>query len=147
MGTNAIDYLTGIEPTKYATKNITDLASIVTVLLNIVIGIGISIAILSVCYSAIMYTLSKGDKTETEKAWHTFIWGVIAAGFSLASIGIKNGVLGAIGVKDDLIPNVIAPAGIPDGVGKPAPAAPPPVAPPAGPKVPPVTPAPPVEGI
>jgi hypothetical protein len=75
------------------------IGNISAIVLNFLIGVGFSIGIIAIAYSAYMYTMSGGNPDNTKKAWHAFLYGVIGAMFSIALIALKNIVVKGIGVE------------------------------------------------
>lgn len=61
--------------------------------INVSIGVGFSIGILSVAYSGMLYVMSSGDPKETKKAWNAFLWGAIVTILTIGILVIKNAIL------------------------------------------------------
>ena len=75
------------------------LVVIVSMVINVLIGVGFMIGIIAIVLSAIKYTMSQGDPDKTKEAWRAFIYGVIAAAISLGAVALKVIVLKAFGVE------------------------------------------------
>jgi len=73
--------------------------TVVSMVLNVLMGIGFAISIVAIAFSAILYTMSGGDPEKTSRAWRAFINGVIAAAISIGAVAIKVIVLKAFGVE------------------------------------------------
>ena len=65
-------------------------------IINVVMGISFSVAVISIAYSGFLYAMSAGDPKNTKTAWNTFLWGVIAVGITLAAFALKRIVAGGI---------------------------------------------------
>ncbi len=68
-------------------------------LINLFMGLGFGIGIMSIAYSAILYSHSEGDPKKTEVAWNAFILGIIAACVSIGVLSVKGAILQSIGVQ------------------------------------------------
>lgn len=90
-----------------ALNNIKSISDVLAIALNVLMGAGFAIALASIGWSAIQYTLSAGDPKAASTAWSTFLWGVIAAAVSLGALGIKVAILGTTGVKDANLTNAL----------------------------------------
>ena len=69
---------------------------------NLMIGVGVSIAIIAIAYAFLQYTTSAGDPDKISKAGRALIWAVIAAFVSLAAVAIKTGFFGALGAFESV---------------------------------------------
>jgi len=74
-------------------SNVTSLSDVLALALNVIVGVGFSVGIISVAYSGILYATSSGDPKNTKKAWEVFLWGAIAFMVTLGSFVIKNAIL------------------------------------------------------
>ena len=87
--------------------NSTSISDILGLVLNLVMGIGFSIALISVAYSGITYVLSSGDPKNTSKAWAGFLYGGIAALVTLGAFVIKNAIIKLTGADGAQILNAV----------------------------------------
>lgn len=85
-------------------SGISKISDILGMILNLVMGVGFSLSIIMVAYSAILHTMSGGNPDKTKQAWQAFLWSAIAGIITIVAFGLKAGVIGLIGVKD---PNII----------------------------------------
>lgn len=94
------NYLQGIDSNpSSALGNSGQVAPLLNLVINIMLGAVFSISVISIAYAGIMYTLSRGDKVETHKAYSTFLWGTIAAAMTLGAVAIKNIIFGIFGAS------------------------------------------------
>jgi hypothetical protein len=56
---------------------------------NILIGIGFSIAIISVVYSGFMFARSSGDPKVSKKAYDTFLFGAVAMALVMGAVALR----------------------------------------------------------
>ncbi len=87
-----------LDPEKANLARINDIPSLLGIVMNLVIGIGLSLAIISTAYAFILYILSSGDPKNTQKAWQTFLWGVIVFAITAGAVAIKAIFMNVIGV-------------------------------------------------
>jgi hypothetical protein len=84
---------------------ITSFENILGIILNVVMGVGFSISLISIAFSGILYVTSSGEPKNTAKAWSGFLWGAIAGMVTLFAFVIKAAVLGLVGVSNANIVN------------------------------------------
>lgn len=82
----------------YSPPNINTFSELAAITLNVILGVGFSLSIVAMAYSAYMYILSGGNPEMTKKAWNAFLWGFIGGVIILGSVALKRMVLNAIGV-------------------------------------------------
>ena len=88
---------TDIDPEEANLSHINDIPSLLGIAMNLVIGIGISLAIISMAYAFILYIVSSGEPKNTQKAWKTFLWGVIVFAVTAGAVAIKAIFINIIG--------------------------------------------------
>ncbi len=76
-------------------------------ILNIVIGLGFGLSIISIAYAMILYITSAGDPNKTQTAWNAFLWGVVAGMISISVLGLRRIILTALGVSEDAASGII----------------------------------------
>lgn len=76
------------------------LGALFGVFLNILIGVGFTIAIGSIAWSGIQYVTSFANPKAHERAWRTFIWGVVAAIIVIIALSVKAAVAGVFNVSN-----------------------------------------------
>lgn len=95
------DYLSGLGNVNRSTTAGVEsgqIAPILGIIINFMIGGIFSVCILSIAYAGIMYTMSRGDKVEVHKAYSTFLWASIAAAITVGVVAIKNAIVGTFGL-------------------------------------------------
>jgi len=101
-------YLENLNPNTSTTLGKSDqVAPLLGLVINILLGAVFSICIISMAYAGIMYVLSRGDKAEVHKAYSTFIWSAIAAAMTLGAVAIKNIIFNTIGVSGPTVSNTL----------------------------------------
>ena len=84
---------------------ISGIGDILAIALNVIMGVGFSLAIISIAYAGIQYITSSGDPKNTQRAFSGFLWGAIAAAVTLLSFVIKNSIIKLTTVSDTNILN------------------------------------------
>lgn len=69
-----------------------NVSTILSVIINTLLGVGFSLSIVGVTVSFIMFILSKGDIKAIDKARNALLWSVVAGAVSIGVIAIKNAV-------------------------------------------------------
>ena len=98
------EYINGITQAPNPT-GLDSLKGIMALILNVVMGVGFSLSIISLAYAGLTYVTSSGDPKNTAKAWSGFLWGAISGIVTLAAFAIKKAVLTSIGVDSNLVNN------------------------------------------
>lgn len=93
------------DPERDPTSYYGDIYSLPNILINFVMGVSFSIALISIVYSGFLYANSSGDPKRAKKASDTLLWGVVAFAITLGALTIKyllvGGVFGVPSVPDN----------------------------------------------
>lgn len=81
------------------------LSDLLGITVNVFMGTGYALGFVSMGYSGILYSLSRGDIKETGKAWDAFLWGIIAILVSTFAVVFKNIVAALADVNSKYITN------------------------------------------
>ena len=73
-----------------------DLMTIVSRIINVVIGLVGLISVVMIIYGGIQYTLSAGDSGKVKKAKDTILYGIIGLIIALLAFAIVNFVIGSL---------------------------------------------------
>lgn len=74
----------------------------VVVGVNVMLGVGFSISIITAAYSAVLFVTSGGDPDRVKTAYRAAMWSIIALGVTIAAVAFKNIVFNLIGANPDL---------------------------------------------
>jgi hypothetical protein len=91
-----------------ASEGIT-MGGLLVLAVNLMIGVGFTLAIITSAYAMIEYATSAGDADKVSNAGRTLRWAVISALVTAGSIGIKTAFFGALGADagvTDVITNI-----------------------------------------
>ena len=102
---NPFNYIDGLTVGTDSLLHIQSIGDVLGIIINVLMGSGFAISLACIGYSAIQYALSAGDPKAAQTAWHSFIWGVIAAAVSLGALVIKLAIARTIGVTSTDITN------------------------------------------
>lgn len=101
------DIISGVNPSPSgALDRFGSVGNISGILINLVWGVGFSIGILAIAYSALLYILSGGNPDKTKRAWNAFLYGVIGTALAIGVFALKNIVVRGFGVDSPDIENV-----------------------------------------
>lgn len=70
-------------------NNFTSIGSFVAAILNILMGIGFSIAIITIAYSGFLFANSSGDPKASKKAYDTLLYGAVAAAIVIGAVSLR----------------------------------------------------------
>jgi hypothetical protein len=75
-------------------------------ILNILIGIGFSIAVIAVAYAGFLFANSSGDPKSAKKAYDTFLYGAIAMALVVGAVALR--VLISQGIFGIVTPDIVS---------------------------------------
>jgi uncharacterized membrane protein YidH (DUF202 family) len=91
-------------------SNFTSIGGFAYAVLNIIIGIGFSIAVIAVAYSGFMFANSSGDPKTQKKAYDTFLYGAIAMALVIGAVAVRLLISrGIFGITTEIIVNTAPP--------------------------------------
>ena len=74
-------------------------AKLLIIFVNILIGIGFSLSIVSITVGFVTFVISQGNPEKTKKAWDTVLYGALALVVSLLVVALKGILVGMVGVS------------------------------------------------
>lgn len=83
------------------------LGTLLGAMINIAMGIGFGMAIVSLAWAFYQYTISQGDPKATQQAWGTFVWGCISLGVAFGLVIFKTVLVKLLGVGDSNMTNAL----------------------------------------
>lgn len=75
-------------------SGITKMSDVLNVVVNVLIGSGFAISIITMGYAMFQYAMSRGEPKEIATAYNTALWGFIAAVVSLVATALR-----VVGIK------------------------------------------------
>lgn len=89
----------GVAPTS-GIATIDSITDIFNLAINILIGSGFAISIITIGYAMFQYAMSKGEPKETAVAYNTALWGLTAAIVSILAVSLRYAVIKLFGVTN-----------------------------------------------
>ena len=79
---------------------IDSVADVLNVVINVLIGSGFAISIITMGYAMFQYAMSRGEPKEIATAYNTALWGFIAAVISLLATALRFAGIKLFGVTN-----------------------------------------------
>ena len=75
------------------------IAEVVSMAINLIIGVGFSVGLLCIAYSFYLYVMSGGNPEKTSRAWRAFIYGMWGTAVTVGAVVLKEIILRGFGVE------------------------------------------------
>ncbi|MBN1162799.1 hypothetical protein JXA34_03615 [Patescibacteria group bacterium] len=102
LATNPTEFL----DTVYNGSGVPDLdlslGGLVTLFVNLLIGVGLSISIITFAYAALEYAMSAGNPDRISRANKILLWAAVSAFVTLAAVGIQRAFFSAAGASSEV---------------------------------------------
>ncbi len=66
---------------------------------NLMIGAGVSIAMIALVYAFILFMMSEGDPKNIQKAKNAALWSTVSLAVSLLAVAIKSALFSTVGMQ------------------------------------------------
>ena len=100
MNMDPFEYLRGVVSAAPPNTSVNSISDIVSLAINILIGSGFAISIITIGYAMFQYAMSKGEPKETAIAFNTALWGFIAAVISVLALALRVAGIKLFGVTN-----------------------------------------------
>lgn len=102
-------FLDGIIDIAPNVTRITTIGDFFGIAINLLIGVGVSIAVIYIILSGIRFIMSQGDPKSVEQAKQALTYSIVALIISIGAIAFKNVLNSIMGVTDDLVDDITVP--------------------------------------
>lgn len=89
-----------------ASKNLT-LGNLISIVLNVILGVSISISTIAIMASGVQYVMSQGDPKAIETAKNYLTYSILGFIFAIGAFALKNIILNLLGVTDANLKNAV----------------------------------------